>query len=180
MRRALFPGRFQPFHKGHLMVVQEILGEYDEVVIVVGSAQEGFTCKNPFTAGERIEMIDLTLRGNGYSRDQYMVVPVPDLNKPLAWTSYVLGLVPRINVVFSGNPHTIYLYKWLGIPVREIKLYDPNRFSGTNIRSLMCRGGEWEELVPKEIADYIKSINGVERVRRVCSVEGSRDRWKYG
>jgi len=36
-KRGLFVGRFQPFHKGHLRAVKDILGKVDELVIVVGS-----------------------------------------------------------------------------------------------------------------------------------------------
>ncbi|MEM2947357.1 MAG: adenylyltransferase/cytidyltransferase family protein, partial [Candidatus Bathyarchaeia archaeon] len=38
VKRGLFVGRFQPFHKGHLSVIEDILKEVDELVIVVGSA----------------------------------------------------------------------------------------------------------------------------------------------
>ncbi len=55
--RAVFVGRFQPYHKGHHEAVKYILGKYSELVIVVGSAQENYTWENPFTAGERVEMI---------------------------------------------------------------------------------------------------------------------------
>ncbi|MEM1589096.1 MAG: adenylyltransferase/cytidyltransferase family protein, partial [Candidatus Bathyarchaeia archaeon] len=48
-KRGLFVGRFQPFHKGHLQAVKEILDEVDELVIVVGSAQYSHRIDNPFT-----------------------------------------------------------------------------------------------------------------------------------
>ena len=57
MTRALFVGRFQPFHYGHLHAIEKILEECDELVLVVGSAQMSHEHDNPFTAGERIEMI---------------------------------------------------------------------------------------------------------------------------
>jgi len=171
VKRILFPGRFQPFHNGHLKVLTDLLDRFDEIVIVVGSAQEGYTCRNPFTAGERIEMIDRVLGSMGIDRGRYWLIPVPDLHKPLAWTSYVLSMVPKVDAVASGNPHTIYIFKWLGFPVIEVELVDGDRFNGTHIRRTMCSGGEWATLVPKEVYEYIVSINGVERVRRVCSGE---------
>jgi len=173
LRRALFPGRFQPFHKGHLNVVKDLLREYDEVVILIGSAQEGFTCRNPFTAGERLEMIDKTLRGEGFSRDQYWLIPAPDLHKPLAWTTYILGLTPRVNVVVTGNPHVKFIFEWMGFMVLEPKPYDPSRFNGTYIRRTICMDGDWESLVPPIVAEYIREIDGVNRVKRVCGNECS-------
>ncbi|MDF2956278.1 MAG: Nicotinamide mononucleotide adenylyltransferase, partial [Candidatus Alkanophagales archaeon MCA70_species_2] len=35
--RALYIGRFQPYHKGHHFVIKEIASQFDEIVIVIGS-----------------------------------------------------------------------------------------------------------------------------------------------
>ena len=55
--RGLYIGRFQPYHLGHQAVLESISEEMDEIVVVIGSAQESHTIDNPFTAGERMEMI---------------------------------------------------------------------------------------------------------------------------
>lgn len=55
MLRGIYPGRFQPFHLGHLEVLKWGLNKVDELIVLVGSAQESHTLTNPFTAGERIE-----------------------------------------------------------------------------------------------------------------------------
>lgn len=173
VERVLFPGRFQPFHKGHLWALERLLSEFDEVVIVIGSAQEGFTCRNPFTAGERAEMIAEVLK-ELKARDRAWLIPVPDLNMPMAWASHVLGLAPRVKAVATGNQHVLLLYKWLGINTVELELLEPEKFNGTFIRQLMLNGdGAWAGLVPEPIARYIITIDGVNRVRRVCKVEGA-------
>lgn len=176
MVRVLFPGRFQPLHKGHLHVLKTLFKEFDEVVVAIGSAQEGFTCNNPFTAGERIEMINRALVGEGFSRDRFWLIPVPDINKPLAWTTYLLSMVPRVDAVASGNPHVVYLYEWLGFKTIKLDLLEPEKFSGRAVRKAMLCGGDWKELVPREVAVFIEEAGGVERVKRVCGVEGCRDR----
>ncbi|RLF50463.1 MAG: nicotinamide-nucleotide adenylyltransferase, partial [Thermoplasmata archaeon] len=53
--RVLFIGRFQPFHNGHAFVVSQF-NEY-EIIFVIGSAYNSYSFENPFTAGERCEMI---------------------------------------------------------------------------------------------------------------------------
>ncbi len=177
VKRVLFPGRFQPFHNGHLEALLQLLSEYDEVVIAVGSAQEGFTCRNPFTAGERIEMIDYLLRRRGL-RDRAWIIPVPDINMPPAWTAYLLSLTPRVDAVASGNPQVLYLYEWLGFKTKRIKLIEPEKYHGSRIRELIVRGADdWRELVPPEIAEFIDSMRGVERIRRLCVDEHSGNRW---
>ena len=55
-------GRFQPFHLGHLELVKQILDQCDEVIIAITSAQFNYLEKDPFTAGERIEMIHNSLK----------------------------------------------------------------------------------------------------------------------
>lgn len=172
-RRVLFPGRFQPFHKGHLHAIEQLLGEYDEVIVGIGSAQEGYTCKNPFTAGERWEMIHRVVIARGLLGRVWMI-PIPDLNMPLTWTAYVLSLSPRVDAVASGNPQTLYLFEWIGSRTKKIQLVDPSRYHGTRIRNLMVTGSdEWRELLPPEVVEYIDEIRGVERVRRLCLDEHS-------
>ncbi|MCD6340506.1 MAG: adenylyltransferase/cytidyltransferase family protein, partial [Desulfurococcales archaeon] len=63
--RALFPGRFQPIHWGHVSVIKWALSKVDELIIGVGTAQESHTIVNPFTAGERVVMIRLALEEAG-------------------------------------------------------------------------------------------------------------------
>lgn len=47
-KTALFVGRFQPFHLGHLKVIKDILKKNDFIVIAIGSSDEKNTDKNPF------------------------------------------------------------------------------------------------------------------------------------
>ena len=50
-------GRFQPFHNAHLEIVKRATALCDKLVIVVGSARQPRTYKNPFTFEERAQMI---------------------------------------------------------------------------------------------------------------------------
>ena len=74
--RALFLGRFQPFHKGHLMVISGIAREAEYLVIAVGSAQYSHSQENPFTAGERYTMISRTLKAQNI--ENYHIVVIED------------------------------------------------------------------------------------------------------
>ncbi|MEM0194770.1 MAG: adenylyltransferase/cytidyltransferase family protein, partial [Thermoplasmatales archaeon] len=69
--RPLLIGRFQPFHNGHLWLVDKIVKEYGSIIIGIGSAQESHTLVNPFTAGERQYMIQKALESNSI-RDYYL------------------------------------------------------------------------------------------------------------
>ena len=58
---GVFLGRFQPFHIGHLSIVQKILADYDRLLIVIGSADKARTEENPWTLQEREAIIRETL-----------------------------------------------------------------------------------------------------------------------
>jgi bifunctional NMN adenylyltransferase/nudix hydrolase len=53
----VFIGRFQPFHKGHQLVVERALELSRNVLIIAGSAGKARSLRNPFTFEERKAMI---------------------------------------------------------------------------------------------------------------------------
>jgi nicotinamide-nucleotide adenylyltransferase len=81
VRRGVFVGRFQPFHKGHMEVIKKIVNEVDELVIIVGSSQYSHMLDNPFTAGERITMIRRALEEEGIQLSKIWIIPVPDVHQ---------------------------------------------------------------------------------------------------
>lgn len=54
---GVFIGRFQPLHNGHLAAIQTALEKEDHLIIVVGSACQAKSVKNPWTSQERQDMI---------------------------------------------------------------------------------------------------------------------------
>jgi nicotinamide-nucleotide adenylyltransferase len=159
--RGLYIGRFQPFHLGHKAVLKKILEEVNEVVVVMGSAQDSHTPQNPFTAGERLDMIYGALRD---LRPRSYVIPLQDVDRNAIWVSHVVSMAPRFDLVYSNNPLTEDLFIEAGIQVRKPPMYRRDLYSGTIIRNLMLQGGDWRSLVPEEVASVIDSIRGVERL----------------
>ncbi len=168
---ALFIGRFQPFHQGHLYMIENILENYDRLIIGIGSAQYSDTLRNPFTSEERQNMIERALAEEGIKSCQ--VVTIDDTNDHAIWVSYIETVVPEFSLVFSNDPITLRLFREKGHGVREPPLHRRELFSGTEVRKRMVDGRNWEELVPTVVADYIKEIDGVQRMVRIAS-EGSQ------
>lgn len=163
--RALYVGRFQPFHLGHVEVLKKILKECSEVIIIVGSAQHSHTLENPFTAGERIQMIRETLDEERISN--IYVIPVEDLNRHSLWVQYVESLAPHFDVVFSNEPLTGRLFKEAGYTVKEIPLMHREEWSGTEIRKKMLQNGEWKQCLPQTVVRIIEEIDGVNRMKEL-------------
>jgi len=165
VKRGLFVGRFQPFHNGHLNVVKDILKEVDELVIVIGSAQYSHRIDNPFTSGERLVMIRKALEEAGVDLRRIWIIPVPDVHIHMVWVSAVEGYTPSFDVVYSNEPLTRRLFIEAGYQVKSIRFHKRKVYSATEIRERMLKDGNWEELVPKSVAEFIKEIDGVERLK---------------
>lgn len=165
VKRGLFVGRFQPFHLGHLSVVEDILKEVDELVIVVGSAQYSHRMDNPFTTGERLAMIRRALEEAGIDYKRIWIVPVPDIQIHMVWVSAVEGYTPQFKIVYSNEPLTRRLFAEAGYEVKSIRYHKRKVYSATEIRKRILKGENWEELVPKSVAEFIKEIGGVERLK---------------
>lgn len=54
---AVYMGRFQPFHDGHLNVVNKAAELAENIIILVGGADKSRQVKNPWTVDERFAMI---------------------------------------------------------------------------------------------------------------------------
>jgi len=84
---AVFIGRFQPFHIGHLDVLENLSGKVDSTLMLVGSAYRPRSWKNPFTYAERKRFIDAGTEGLDMPVD---VLPLIDtLYNDRSWASNV-------------------------------------------------------------------------------------------
>ena len=159
--RAIFVGRFQPFHLGHLKVVNLAFKEgVEELIIVIGSAEDNHTLRNPFTAGERFEMIRDTL--TEYKKIE--IIPISDLKNNSAWVTTIKSYLPPFSIVYTNEPMSKRLFKEEKFAVRGM-LRDNKNYSGTNIRELIIKEDPtWISLVPTQVADIIHRIDGVNRL----------------
>ncbi len=160
-------GRFQPFHLGHLEAVRHILREVDELVIVVGSAQQSHTLENPFTAGERITMVRLAMKEDGVLAERYTVMPLPDAEFHKVWVAHLLSQTPEFQVAFTNESLTGRLLKEEGVRVEKIPFFHRDVYIATEVRRRMLNSGDWEVLLPRSVAVYLKEIGGVERLKEI-------------
>lgn len=167
MMRALFLGRFQPFHLGHLKVIKEICEKAEYVVIAMGSAQYSHSLENPFTSGERYTMISRTLEAEGINN--YYIIQLEDLHRYAVWVSHVVSHTPKFDVVYAHNPLSIRLFREAGFEVFELKLIEPDRYSGTEIRRRMIEGEEWRDLVSREVGKVIDEVDGEKRLKELAT-----------
>ena len=84
---AIYIGRFEPVHNGHLALLQRALGCAQQVIVVVGSAWQVRSPKNPFTWQEREAMLLSALPATQRARVQ--VLPVRDYYNEAVWVQAV-------------------------------------------------------------------------------------------
>ena len=171
VKRGLFVGRFQPFHKGHLEAIKDVLKEVDELGVVIGSAQYSHRKDNPFTAGERVTMIRKALEEAEIPAARWWIVPVPDVHVHMVWVAEVVGYVPKFDVVYSNDPLTKRLFLEAGFKVKSFPLHKREVYSATEIRERILKGKEWKTLVPKSVVNIIEEIGGVQRLQDLARTD---------
>jgi len=187
-QRVVFIGRFNPFHNGHLSVIHEILGNatgteaedevtMTEMIIAIGSAQESHSSRNPFTAGERIEMIHAALIEAKLPLDRFFLIPIQDIQRNAIWVTHVRSLCPSFDRVITNNSLSAHLFREAGCHVVNPPLKQREILSGTEVRRRIVEGEDWRSLLPKAVSDFIEAVGGVARIKEIAKndvlIEGS-------
>ena len=71
-RRAMFIGRWQPFHNGHKWLISQKLDQGIPVLICVRDIPPDE--KNPFTTMQTVQML-----GEAYAGKDAIIMPIPDI-----------------------------------------------------------------------------------------------------
>ena len=166
MKIGLFIGRFQPFHLGHLSAIKQAFNKVNLLYIGIGSAIQSHQPGNPFTAAERMEMIENTLFDNKIALERFRIIPVPDINNYPAWPTHVRSLVPSFDIVFTGSGIVRSLFeKFDDVKIIDIEKELP--ISSTKVRETMLKGNNWKEYLSDATVKYIEKIDGVKRLQKI-------------
>lgn len=162
--RGLVIGRFQPFHNGHEYLIEQITADVDELIVGIGSAGQSHTVANPYTSGERVQMVDPVvepLETRCYS------IPIPDIDRNAMWVSHIATLCPAFDVIFTNNPFVERLFREAGFDVRGTPLHRREVYRGSEVRRRMLDGEEWASLVPDPVEAVVEEVDGVARLEAV-------------
>ena len=157
MARAVYLGRFQPLHIGHKQVIENYRDKFEDFAIVIGSADESRTEENPLTAEEREEVI----------RECFPNIEVLHKDDHESDEQWVKDLEEKVeaDIVISQNDLVKRLVKeHTEMKVEEQEMYDPDIYSGSEIRRRIKSGEEWRYLVPKCAKEKMEQL--VEKVKK--------------
>lgn len=149
--KAVFIGRFQPFHKGHLSVVKKISRKC-RLTIVIGSTNRK-SGENPFPARLRQRMIRAALAEAGIK--DVVVIPMPDTRDDQLWAKKFLHLTKNPDLVVTGNSWVVKCLKNSGVEFLKIK-EKGRKISATKIRAAMRAGKPWKQMVPGAVFKFLK------------------------
>ena len=133
-KRAIFIGRYQPYHQGHISLIQQKLDQGIPALIMVRDIEPDE--KNPFTTEQTVSMINKYHSSKG---DDVEVIIIPDIES----VNYGRGVGYEINEF--EPPEDI---GWI---------------SATKIRKSIVDGNDdWRNLVDESIQGDVESylING--------------------
>jgi len=171
-KKVVYAGRFQPFHNGHLSVVKWILGQTNELTIVIGSMQEYSQTRHPLTFRQRKEIIEKSLEAENITNCR--VVGIPDFLSDAAWSKKFLEVTdskPAQTVVLTSNSWAQESLKKIGVQVMMHPMFLYN-LSATSVRKQIADNHNWEELVPKPCAEYLKA-NGLDKKIAILQMSNS-------
>ena len=127
-KRALFIGRWQPFHNGHKWLIDQKLATGVPVLIAVRDIPPDE--KNPFTTDQTVNMINQVYGSGG----QVKVITIPDIES----VNYGRG------VGYEINEH---------VPPQNVGF-----ISATNIRNQIVENSDaWKENVDPSIQSLVKA-----------------------
>ncbi len=152
MKRAVFPGSFDPITLGHTDVIDRALELFDEIIVAVGINVDK---KYMFDTGKRLEMIRAVYGRNPKIRiDAYRGLTVDYCHRQKA--DFILrGLRNPQDFEFEkaiaqtnrklGGVETVFFLT--GIETSHI--------SSSIVRDILRNGGKVDQLVPAQIIPYL-------------------------
>jgi nicotinamide-nucleotide adenylyltransferase len=158
--KALVVGRFQPLHKGHLMMFDYVAGDVDELVVGVGSSNHSNTIENPFSFDERRQMIEESFK----PKICHEIIAIPDVDDDRQWIQNVVDGI-EFDVIYTNADHERKIFESAGIGIRDIPFFDRMVYSATNVRKHILDDSSWRDLVPQGTVDVIERVDGIGRIR---------------
>lgn len=169
-KTSLYIGRFQPFHLGHLDAVQQILPETDHLLIGIGSAEQSFQPANPFTAGERFQLIHAALKEAQIPQEKFDIIPIRNINNYALWVEHVRQYCPPFETVYTDSDIVAELFEADGRH-QVSRLTKNHAISATQVRTALLESSsgaqDWKNLVPPAVTALLESWNAPTRLKKI-------------
>lgn len=157
-------GRFQPFHVGHLEMVQSAYDISDEVVLFIGSANKPTSDKNPWTHRERLLMIYDSIQESKMNIGRFHFFPAMDCEKNSDWVKQIkllteLAVSKKSHIQLVGHNRddsSFYLSLFPFWNFHEVGEFKDN-ISATEVRKLFFENQDFSKFVPNGTKKIIEN-----------------------
>lgn len=157
MRRALYPGTFDPITNGHYDIIERGLVLFDEVIIAVADSRD----KKPmFPLDQRIKMARIATSDIHRVRVVGFDNLTVDLAKSLDATTLIRGL--RAVSDFEYELQLGYLNNSLDDSIETVYLMPKLKhafISSSIVRNLLKFDGRTDHLLPAEVEKMIRGVH---------------------
>ncbi len=116
-------------------------------------------------------MLRLGLNEAKVDASTYFILPIKDAKNHANWIKLIAECSPKFDVVYSNelSQMALSLMGNANYQVHSVPPYHREIYSGTEVRRRMLTDGNWEVLLPRNVADFVKEIDGVSRVKNATS-----------
>jgi bifunctional NMN adenylyltransferase/nudix hydrolase len=160
MKSGIFIGRFQPVHQGHVHALGIAASQVEKLYILVGSANQCRSIKNPWTFQERVQMLRNKLRNANISN--YEILPLNDYRySDSQWMSdvratvdhYDMGVPTLFGHMKEGNNYLTWFPDW---PFKSIESQYNVNATAVRQRMFDLKDPDMPETVQADYAFYEK------------------------
>jgi cytidyltransferase-like protein len=182
MKIGVVHGRFQPIHKGHIDgYINLARAKCDRLIVGITNPDPTHTLpdpvntsrtsplNNPLTFYERLLLVQSALIEEGFTRNDFHIVPFP-INIPQLLRYYVPDEAVQFLTIFDEwgrkKRHHLEIHGYKVEVLTEKDISEKN-ISATEVRDRIIKDRNWRELVPKSTHTLLDSMNVKDRIRKL-------------
>ena len=153
MRRAVFPGSFDPITLGHENIIRRAIPMFDEIIVAIGVNDSK---KTMFTLEQRVQMLKNVFSNSPSVRVATFVGLTVNFCEKVQADWMLRGV--RNGGDFEYERTIAQMTKKLNPSLETIILFTDPEFapiSSTVVRDILANGGDVSQFVPKAVLDFV-------------------------